>query len=106
MTGDKRLPTPEQMRAFLCANGWTPESPLPTDEDDGVMFTYKELSDDGEPFTVLVPNSATALHYPLDVRAVVVTAAGMEDRPEADVLAEMLAVDVTPAPRAPAAPVS
>jgi len=44
--------------------------------------------------------------YPLLVQAVVVTAAGMEDRPEADVLAEMLAIKVPPAPRSPAQPVS
>ena len=105
MTDDKRLPTPDQMRAWLSANGWTSEDPLPEDPEEGVMFTYKEPADDGEPFTVLAPRTVEATpRYPLRVRDVIVTAAGMEDRPEADVLAEMLATDTAPAPRTPPVP--
>jgi hypothetical protein len=71
------------------------------------MFTYKELADDGQPITLLVPRSVESTpRYPLRVKDVVVTAAGMEDRPEAEVLAEMLAIEVPPAPRTPAQPVS
>lgn len=106
MTDEKRLPTPEQMHAWLCANGWTPEAPLPVDPEDGVDFTYKERSDDGQDIWVRAPRTEAATpRYPLRVRDVVVTAAGMEDRPEAEVLAEMLAIDVTPAaPRTPSVP--
>jgi hypothetical protein len=84
---NKQIPTPEQIRAYLRAHGWTPEDPMP---EDVVVFTYKELSDDGLPITVYVPGSVETPRYPLRVRDVVVTAAGMEERPEADVLAEML----------------
>lgn len=107
MTNEKPLPTPEQVRAWLSAHGWTAEDPLPVDPEDGVDFTYKEPADDGQVIWVRAPRTVAATpRYPLSVHAVVVTAAGMEDRPEADVLAEMLAIDVTPAPRTPPAPVS
>jgi hypothetical protein len=99
------LPTPDQIRAWLSAHGWTAESPLPEDPEDGVMFTYKEPADDGEPFTVFAPRTVEATpRYPLRVRDVLVTAAGMEDRPEADVLAEMLATRATSAPPTSSAP--
>jgi hypothetical protein len=102
MTKNERLPTPEQIRAWLSANGWTAEDPLPADPEDGVMFTYKEPADDGQPFTVFAPRTIEATpRYPLRVRDVVVTAAGMEDRPEPDVLAEMLATEIAPAAPAP-----
>jgi hypothetical protein len=69
------------------------------------MFTYKEPADDGQPITVFAPRTLEATpRYPLRVRDVVVTAAGMEDRPEADVFAEMLATDVTPAAHTPSVP--
>jgi len=101
---EQRIPTPEQIRAWLKVHGWTPENPMP---EDVVIFTYKEPADDGQPITVYVPGSiAETPRYPLRVRDVVVTAASMEDRPEADVLAEMLSIDVTPAPRTPPVPVS
>jgi hypothetical protein len=104
---DKPLPTPEQIRAWLNTHGWTAEDPLPADPEDGVDFTYKERSDDGQVIWVRAPRTIEATpRYPLRVRDVVVTAAGMEDRPEAEVLAEMLAIDITPAPRTPSVPVS
>lgn len=104
MTGDTRLPTPEQLHAWLSAHGWTPESPLPADPEDGVDFTFKERADDGQDIWVRAPRTVEATpRYPLRVRDVVVTAAGMEDRPEAEVFAEMLAVEVAPASRAPVA---
>jgi hypothetical protein len=107
MTAEKRLPTPEQIHAWLSAHGWTAESPLPADPEDGVDFTFKELSDDGQAIWVRAPRTVEATgYYPLSVRAVVTTAAGMEERPEADVLAEMLATDVTTAPRTPPASVA
>ena len=105
MTDDKRLPTPEQMHAWLSAHGWTPETPLPVDPEDGLDFIYKESSDDGQEIMVRAPRTEAATpRYPLRVRDVIVTAAGMEDRPEADVLAEMLATDAAPAPRTPPVP--
>ena len=101
---ERRVPTPDQIRAWLSAHGWTPESPMPADV---AIFTYKEPSDDGRSITVYVPGSIEETpRYPLRVRDVIVTAAGMEERPEADVLAEMLAIDVTLAPRTPHASVA
>jgi hypothetical protein len=95
---EQRTPTPEQIRAYLSSHGWAPEDPMP---EDLVIFTYKEPADDGQPITVYVPCSVEETpRYPLRVRDVVVTAAGMEDRAEADVLADMLA---TPASSAGAA---
>ena len=107
MTDNKRLPTPEQIHTWLSAHGWTAESPLPADPEGGVDFTFKERSDDGQAIWVRAPMTVEATaYYPLSVRAVVTTAAAMEDRPEADVLADMLALDVTPAPRTPPASVA
>jgi hypothetical protein len=107
MTDSKRLPTPEQIHAWLSAHGWTAESPLPVDPEDGVDFTFKELSDDGQAIWVRAPRTVEATPlYPLSVRAVVTTAAAMEDRPEADVFAEMLAIDIGAAPRTPPASVA
>ena len=105
MSADERVPTPEQVQAWLSAHGWTAEDPLPPDPEDGVDFTYKELSDDGEVIWVNAPRTAESPPwYPLLVRAVVATAAGMEDRQEADVFAEMLAINVAPASQAPSVP--
>jgi hypothetical protein len=107
MTDSKRLPTPEQIHAWLSAHGWKPEAPLPADPEAGIDFTYKELSDDGEAIWVRAPRTAEATgYYGLSVRAVVTTAAAMEERPEADVLAEMLAIDASAAPRTPPASVA
>jgi hypothetical protein len=105
MNDEKRLPSPEQIRGWLSANGWTAEDPLPIDPEDGVMFTYKEPADDGQPITVFAPRTVDATpRYPLRVRDVVVTAAGMEERPEADVLTEMRAMNVPATPQNPSAP--
>jgi hypothetical protein len=102
----ERLPTPEQMHTWLRAHGWTPETPISTDPADGVVYIYKEHSDDGQEIWIVAPTSVEATpRYPLSVRDIVVTAAGMEERPEAEVLAEMLAIDVTPSPRTPPQPV-
>jgi hypothetical protein len=89
----KRLPTPEQMRAWLEAHGWTPESPLHDDPEYGVMYTYKEKSDFGEELTVLAPRTIAATpRYGLRVRDIVVSAAFLAQRPEAEVYEEMLAI--------------
>jgi hypothetical protein len=107
MNNGKLVPKPEQVQTWLRAHGWIPENPLPANLEDGVRFTYKELSDDGEEIWIVAPGSMESPPwYPLLVQAVIVTAAGMEDRPEADVLAEMLATEITPvpAPRTPPVP--
>lgn len=88
----QRLPEPEQIHAWLTAHGWTPESPLPKDPEDGVLFTYRECADDGREITVIVPNARRAGYYPARVRDVLVTAAGFGGRPEAEVYEEMLAI--------------
>jgi hypothetical protein len=88
----QRLPEPEQIHAWLSAHGWTPESPLPDDAEDGVLFTFRERADDGSEITVIVPNARRAGYYPARVRDVLVTAAGFGSRPEAEVYEEMLAI--------------
>ena len=93
----RAVPEPRQVFAYLMSRGWVPEDPMP---DDGVMFTYSELSDFGEPITVLVPCSPESLFYSRRVKNVAVTAAGMEDRDEDAVWADMLATTPTPAPPA------
>jgi hypothetical protein len=106
MSKDDPVPTPEQIQAWLRAHGWTPEDPPPANPEDGIDFTYKERSDDGQEIWVRAPQTAVEPPwYPLLVRAVIVTAAGMEDRPEAEVLAEMLAVNPQPLPPARTPPV-
>jgi hypothetical protein len=99
MVAKRPVPEPQQVVAYLMKHGWVPEDPVP---DDGVMLTFREPDDFGEPITVLVPLSTDIHAYPLRVRDVVVTAAGMDDRDEDEVWAEMLATD--PAPVAPVAP--
>jgi hypothetical protein len=95
---------PAQIHAWPSAHGWTPENPLPADPEDGVDCTYKELSDDGEVIWVRAPRPVEAHpYYALNVRAIVVTAAAMEDRPEADVRAEVLATHPLPTPFTPPA---
>ena len=93
-------PTPEQIRAYLAAHGWTPDDPL----SDLVIFTYKELSDDGQPITVGVPDSMEVIYYPLRVKDLVVTVAWVEGRPEPEVFAEILATNVPPASQTSSSP--
>lgn len=103
MIDDKRLPTPEQVCAWLGAHGWAAESPLPVDPEDGVDFTYKERSDAGRDIWVRAPRVVLPFpYYQLGVRAVITTAAWIEGRTEDDVYAEMLATEVPSAPQAPA----
>jgi len=82
------LPEPEQISAYLRSHGWTGEDPLPA---DGEIFTFSELSDDGEPITVLLPGSSSVVFYPLRVWDILVTVAGMEERSEEEVRADILA---------------
>jgi hypothetical protein len=82
------LPEPEQISEYLHSHGWTGENPLPA---DGEIFTFSELSDDGEPITVLVPGSSSVVFYPLRVWDILVTVAGMEERSEEEVRADILA---------------
>lgn len=105
MTDPKHLPTPEQIQIWLRAHGWTPENAPPADPEDGIDFTYKARADDGQEIWVRVPRTtAEPAWYPLSVRAVIVTAAGMEDRPEGDVFAEMLAINPAHQPSPPRTP--
>ena len=83
----KPLPEPAQIRAYLVTHGWIPEDSPP---EEGVVFAFSELSDDGEPVTVLVPGSSTVIFYPLRVNDIVVTVAGIENRPEESVRADLL----------------
>jgi hypothetical protein len=81
------LPEPEQIRNYLSKHGWTGENSPPPDVE---IFTFSELSDDGEPITVFVPGSSSVIFYSLRVKDVVVTVAGIEERSEEAVLADML----------------
>jgi hypothetical protein len=90
----RAVPEPKQVFAYLMSHGWIPEEPMPA---DGVMFTFREPDDFGGPITVLVPCSSDSLFYPRRVNNVVVTAAGMEDRDQDAVWADMHATDPTPA---------
>jgi hypothetical protein len=84
----QQLPQPEQIRDYLIKHGWSGEN---SPSDDVVIFTFHELSDDGEPITVFVPGSSSVAFYPLRVRDVVMTVAGIEERTEEGVLAEISA---------------
>jgi hypothetical protein len=94
------VPTPEQIRTYLGTHGWAPDDPL----SDLVIFTYKQPSDDGQPITVGVPDSTEVIYYPLRVKDVVVTVAWVENRSEADVLADLLATKGVPASHNPSVP--
>lgn len=105
MNNGKPVPTPGPVQSWLRAHGWAPENPPSINPEEGVRFTYKDRSDDGEEIWVVAPGSVDSPPwYPLLVRAVVVTAAGMEDRPEGDVFAEMLAINPAHQPSPPRTP--
>jgi hypothetical protein len=82
------IPEPERIGAYLTNHGWTGEFPLPS---DGCMFTFRDLSDDGNPITVFVPGSSSVIFYPLRVNDVVVTVAVIEERSEEAVWNDILA---------------
>ena len=87
-------PEPERVSAYLKTHGWIPENPEP---EDGVMFTYRELSDDGKPMRLLLPLSSEVVLYPLQIHGIVASVAGIEERSQDAVLADIWA---TPLPQA------
>ena len=87
---DRKLPKPAGIRAYLAAHGWTEEKPLPP---AGTMFSLPGTNGSGDPVTVFVPNLERSPDYPLRVSEVVTTLAGVEQRPEGHILAELIAPD-------------
>ena len=86
-------PEPARVYDYLTKHGWIPEDPEP---DDGIMFTFHEPDDFGEPMTLLLPSSTEVVAYSLRIRDIVVTAAGLEDRSQEAVWADIWA---TPLPQ-------
>jgi hypothetical protein len=100
-------PTPEQIGVYLTTHGWHFARPM---KQPGAVYAYDELSDDGEPMELFVPEFAPGVDETIDfatsVLAVVETVKSFEKRSEDEVFADMLAIDPRPAPRAPAASAS
>lgn len=98
-------PTPEQIGAYLTAHGWHFARPM---KEPGAVYAYNELSDDGEPMELFVPDFTPGVDEVIDfatsVLAVVETVMSFEKRSEADVFADMLAI--VPASRGPVASAS
>jgi hypothetical protein len=91
---EQKVLEPERIRAYLTTHGWTPENCPP---EEGVIFTYSELSDEGEPMTLIVPGSSNVIFFPLRVNDIIVSVAGIEERSQDAVLADIWA---TPLPQA------
>jgi hypothetical protein len=100
-----QLPTAAQIRVYLAAHGWRFDRPM---KEPGAVYVYHRLTDNGKPIEVFVPDEEG-----LDpdsrgrsVMAVVDTVKAFERRNWQSVLADMLATDVTSAPRTPPASVA
>jgi hypothetical protein len=100
-------PTPEQIDAYLTDHGWRFDRPM---KQPGAVYLYHQLSDDDNPMELFVPDYAphadAVEDFASSVMAVVETIKAFEHRSGEAVLAEMLAIDVTPAPRTPPVPVT
>ena len=97
------VPTTEQVRAYLTARDWRPGWTIGS---VGVMYVYRELSDNGNPITVFVPASEAFDDYAQRVLDIGDTLKVLERRDREAVLADMLATDPMPVPRTPPVPVS
>jgi class 3 adenylate cyclase len=85
---DRKLPKPDWIRAYLNAHGWTEEKPLPP---AGVMYSLTDIPGASGPVTVFVPSLEESPDYPLRVAEAVTTIAGVEDRPEGRIWADLSA---------------
>jgi hypothetical protein len=83
---NRKLPKPASIRTYLNAHGWREEKSLPP---AGVMYLLSSIPGSDGPVTVFVPDLERADDYPLRVAEVVATLAGVEDRPERRVWAEL-----------------
>jgi hypothetical protein len=101
-----QLPTAAQIGAYLTAHGWRFDRPM---KEPGAVYVYHQLTDEGNPVELFVPDEA-GLEFNAhgrSVMAVVDTIKAFEQRSGEAVLADMLAIDVTPSPtpRTPPQPV-
>jgi hypothetical protein len=97
-------PTPAQIGAYLTARGWRLDRPM---KQPGAVYVSPHPTDSGNEIQVFVPdfdpNADAAEDFASSVSAVAETVAGLEGCRAEDVVAEMLAPGVTPAPRPPSA---
>lgn len=96
-----QLPTAAQIGAYLTAHGWRFDRPM---KEPGTVYVYHQLSDDGNPMELFVPDEDGLEFngYGRCVMAVVDTIKAFEDRSWQVVFADLLATQVSPAPPAPA----
>jgi hypothetical protein len=85
---DPLFPTPKQISTYLISKGWREQIPL---LPAGVMFALADGNSSEKPITVFLPESETAIDYPLRVSDVVETLTAVEDRSRKAVLADILA---------------
>lgn len=95
-------PTPEQIGSYLTAHGWRFDRPM---KQPGAVYAYRQQTDDGKPVELFVPHFApdtdAVQDFATSVLAVVETIQAIEHRDRETVLADMLAIEVTPATRTP-----
>jgi len=84
-----QIPYPDQIRAYLTARNWREETPH--DPENG-MFVFGELSDDGLPITLYVPDSIKILFYPLRVSEVIDTVSAIEGRSKDAIRTDLLSI--------------
>lgn len=97
------MPTVAQIRAYLTAHDWRFGWAIGS---AGWMYVYRDPSDDGKPITVFVPASESFDDYTQRVLDIGDTLRAFDHRERAAIIADVLATDVTPAPRTPPASVA
>jgi hypothetical protein len=99
-------PTPAQIGAYLTAHGWRFARPM---KHPGAVYVYHRPADSGNDIELFVPEfdpcADPVEDFATSVLAVVETIRALEQSTEEVIFAEMLAIDVTPAPRTPPAAV-
>ena len=100
-----QLPTAAQIGAYLTAHGWRFDRPM---KEPGAVYVYHQRTGAGKPIEVFVPDQEGLDYHSRgrSVMAVVEMVKEYEQRSRQAVLAEMLAIDASAAPRTPPASVA
>jgi hypothetical protein len=76
----------EGVRSYLLGRGWKLQSPPEAE----LMVFGGPTDDDGEPILQVIPSSERMRDFPLRVEELIAALSVLEDRPTADILADIL----------------